>query len=306
MALLTGALACRAPVGQPGAEQASVHQERVRVGPIALQTVSVGPTDGPVILVVHGGPGLDHNYMRPWFDGVRSPRARVVYVDLRGHGRSDMPPDSEGFTIGATAGDLAELLLRLSPTDPAVVIGHDFGAAISLTLAASHPERVRKLVLIAPLRDGLQIRSLGARTRATLGPAGAAAIGALSTAQGTLRDPRQLRALFAALGPMWWARPPSDALLDSLTRSVQYHGVTDGNFLAQLVLWDGRAVARNVRTPTLVVGGALDKTCLPIESRELADSLPHGQYAEIAQAGHLPFVEQPQRFVSLVRAFVTE
>ena len=177
---------------------------------------------------------------------------------------------------------------------------------LALTLSAAHPERVRKLVLVSPLRDGLQIRSMDARTRAALGPAGAARISALSTAQGTLRDPRALRDLFGALGRMWWARPPSPALLDALTRSVQYHGTADASFLAQLVLWDGRTVARTVRAPTLVIAGAADLSCLPTESRQIADSLAHGRFVEIAAAGHLPFVEQPTAFLNVVRTFIAD
>lgn len=296
---------CKAPTPS-GAVDSPAKQERFRVGALSLQTATVGPGDVSLILVIHGGPGLDSNYMRPWFDGLHDGRHRVMYVDLRGHGRSDSPPDSEGYTLSATAGDISSLLARVSPNEPSVVIGHDFGAAVALTLAASHPEHVRKLVLVSPLRDGLQIRSMGDRTRNVLGASGAAAIANLSTAQGTLRDPRQLKTLFAALGPMWWAQPPSPSLLDSLTRSVQYHGTADENFLAQLVLWDGRAVARNVRAPTLVIAGSADRTTLPIESRQIADSLAHGRFAEIPAAGHLPFVEQSQRFLMVLRPFIAE
>ncbi len=274
------------------------------MGALSLHTVQVGPADGPVRLVLHGGPGLDHNYLRPWLDDLACDGARVVYVDLRGHGRSDPPPDAEGYTLGATAGDVATLARTLSDGRPVDVLGHDFGATIALELAAAHPERVRKLVLIDPLRDGRQLRAMATRSREALGEEGSRALAALSTPQGTLRDPRQLNALFRALGPLWWARPQPPALIDRLARDVRYRAEPDEHFLVQLVLWDGLRVARQVRADTLVVSGAEDRTFTSAESRALADTIAHGRFVEIAGAGHLPFVEQRAAFTAAVRDFL--
>lgn len=265
---------------------------RVRVGAVELNTVQLGAVDGRVRVVLHGGPGLDHSYLRLGLDGLASSSARLVYVDLRGHGRSDAPPDAAGYTLSAAAGDVAALIGRLSDRAPVDVIAHDFGAAVALELAATHPARVRKLVLIAPVRDGQQIRAMGERSREVLGEQGARALAALSTPQGTLRDPRQLSTLFRTLGPMWWARTPPQATLDELARGVRYRPQADEHFLVELLSWDGRRVAREVRAETLVISGSADKTFTPAESRALADTLAHGRFVEIAEAGHLPFVER--------------
>ncbi len=277
---------------------------RVRVSSIGMHTVQLGPTDARVRLVLHGGPGLDHNYLRPALDSLATPNARLVYVDLRGHGRSDAPPDSEGYTLSATAGDVATLASRLSERAPVDVIAHDFGAAIALELAATHPERVRKLVLISPIRDGQQLRAMGARAREVLGESGARELASLSTPQGTLRDPRQLSALFRALGPLWWASAPSQATLDQLTRDVRYRAQTDEHFLVQLLSWDGTRAARDVRAPTMVIAGAMDRTFTPAESRSIADTVAHGRFVQIERAGHLPFVEQRERCAAVIEEFL--
>src|SRR5205823_3981165 len=44
--------------------------------------------NGPAVLAFHGGPGLDHRYFRPWLDPLGE-AARMIFFDLRGHGRSD-------------------------------------------------------------------------------------------------------------------------------------------------------------------------------------------------------------------------
>jgi pimeloyl-ACP methyl ester carboxylesterase len=184
------------------------------------------------------------------------------------------------------------------------VIAHDFGAAVALELASTHPEVVSRLVLISPVRDANQLRAMATRARDALGAEGSRALADLSTPQGTLRDPRQLGALFRALGPLWWARAPAPGLPERLARDVRYRPESDEHFLLQLAQWDGLRRARGVRCETLVVAGAQDRTFLPAESRSIADTVAHGRYVELADAGHLPFVEQPAAFTDATRAFL--
>jgi proline iminopeptidase len=300
--------ACRGASARPG-EQAGVPTEargrsrNHRVDDVTLHTVEVGPERGPLRIVVHGGPGLDHTYLRPWLDPLGQ-RARLVYVDLRGHGRSSAPADAHGYTLAAAASDLAALIASLGEGAPADVLGHAFGATVVMELAALHPERVRRVVLVDPLRDLEQIRTMPARSRATLGEAGWQRVLDLSTPQGTLRDPHDVTELFRRLGGMWWHRPPADAVLARMGRDLRYRAEADEHFLVALGSWDGRARAAEVRAPALVVSGADDRTFPPADSRALAEVMPHGRYAEVAEAGHCPFIEQPGRFVQVVEAFL--
>ena len=120
------------PTERPG------RARRERLQDVSLYTLEVGPTQGTLRIVVHGGPGLDHTYLRPWLDPLGQ-HARLLYIDLRGHGRSDPPPDVQGYTISAAAADLAGLIVARGNGEPADVLGHDFGAAVVLELAARHP-----------------------------------------------------------------------------------------------------------------------------------------------------------------------
>ncbi len=304
-ALFAGSHACRgrseASSVVPGDARSRTHRERV--GELNLNVVEVGPNDAPMVLVVHGGPGLDHSYLRPWLDAL-APRSRVVYVDLRGHGHSDLPPDSNGYTIRAAATDLALLIRALGHGLPCDVIAHDFGAPIAVELAISHGEVVRRLILVAPYSGPDQIRGMPVRTRATLGESGYQRIGALSTPQGTLRDPHAVVELFRRLGRMWFHRVPDDAVFRRLGRDVVYRAAADEHFLIDGAGWSAAERAPEVRTTTLVISGDDDRTFTLDESRALADLLPHGRIAVIHDAGHLPFVEQPARFISEVDGFL--
>ena len=298
------ALALVLPACRSDGPRASARSERtrsVRLPSVTLHTVEVGARERPVRLALHGGPGLDHTYLRPWLDPLGDD-ARLVYVDLRGHGRSSAPPSAEGYTIPAAADDLAALTRSLG-VDAVDVLAHDFGATVALSLAQRHPEVVRSLVLVAPLRDAAQVRAVATRTESTLGATVWREIQDLSTPQGTLRDARSLPVLFRRLGPMWWHTPPSDAVIAGMSRSMVYRAEADANFLQAAARWDASLVAPEVRAPALVISGRDDRTFLADESRGLADALPHGRYVAIDAAGHLPFIERQGEFLRAVRDF---
>src|SRR5213080_1565154 len=107
------------------------------------QDVGEGP---PVVLIA--GFGLSHEV---WDDQVRAlgDRHRVLCVDLRGTGRSDKPlRDYDTYSVERLATDVEIVLDHLDVHDAAVV-GWSFGGQIAFQLAASVPERLSRLVLVA-------------------------------------------------------------------------------------------------------------------------------------------------------------
>ncbi|MEM9909591.1 MAG: alpha/beta hydrolase [Pseudomonadota bacterium] len=111
----------------------------------------LGPGDGPVAVCIHGltTPSFVWEAFAP--ELVRK-GYRVLLYDLYGRGCSDYP---DGLQSGAYFADqLDELLNNLKTTEPVLVLGYSMGGAIAATFAAKHPDRVRKLVLIAPAGFG--------------------------------------------------------------------------------------------------------------------------------------------------------
>lgn len=98
----------------------------------------------PTIVILHGGPGFDQGYLRP---GMRplADVAQVVFVDLRGQGRS-APAPVEACTLEQLADDVAALFAILGLRRP-VVFGHSAGGFVALQLALRHPALARDLIL---------------------------------------------------------------------------------------------------------------------------------------------------------------
>lgn len=102
--------------------------------------------EGPDLVMIHG---LNGN-LAVWHLGLMPSlrnEYRITTYDLRGHGRSDMPPT--GYSTEHMAKDLVGLLDALG-VERAHLMGHSLGADISLHTALLHPDRVHKLVLLEP------------------------------------------------------------------------------------------------------------------------------------------------------------
>lgn len=114
----------------------------VQANGISLHYLQVG--SGPHTVMLHGLTGNQavwHLKMVPLLRDAH----RITTYDLRGHGRSDMPPT--GYTTGHMAEDLLGLMEALK-IDRAHLVGHSLGADVALHFALRYPDRVRRLVLV--------------------------------------------------------------------------------------------------------------------------------------------------------------
>ncbi len=111
-----------------------------------------GPADGPVCVCVHGltTPSFVWGGLTP---GLVERGYRVLTYDLYGRGYSDRPraPQDRAFFLD----QLRELLAHQGVEDDFTLIGYSMGGAISTAFAAEHPDRVNRLVLLAPAGMGL-------------------------------------------------------------------------------------------------------------------------------------------------------
>ena len=111
---------------------------------MVLHAYEWGDTSAPPVVCLHGVTGHAGRY-RPLAERLAS-RYRVVSVDLRGHGQSSWDPP---WSIATNVADLVETTHALG-IERASWIGHSYGGRIVMELAAAHPERVERAVLLDP------------------------------------------------------------------------------------------------------------------------------------------------------------
>ena len=119
---------------------------KLDVDGVGLAYDDVGRRDEVPLVFIHGWTANRHR----WDDQLShfAGRYRVISLDLRGHGDSDLTPDP--YTIGGLAREVLALLDGLG-VHRFVPVGHSMGGMIALTLALEHPERVERLVVIDSL-----------------------------------------------------------------------------------------------------------------------------------------------------------
>ena len=120
-----------------------------------------GPDEGRTYVLVHG---LQVEGSATWTEtarGISRSGVRVLTVDLRGFGRSSRAGEAEQFTLAAQAELLARMVNELGVRD-AVVVGHGWGGAVALRMAAEQPQLVERVAVLYP--EGLvDERSVPAR-----------------------------------------------------------------------------------------------------------------------------------------------
>lgn len=97
--------------------------------------------DGPLVVLVHGFPETAHSW-RHQVAALSAAGYRVAAPDVRGYGRSDAPEAVSAYTMEEMTKDLAGLAAALSD-EPAVIVGHDWGAPMAWNSARLFPDRFR-------------------------------------------------------------------------------------------------------------------------------------------------------------------
>ena len=100
----------------------------------------------PTLILLHGGPGMDHSSYKPRFSELAD-IAQVVYLDHRANGRSDAGP-REAWTLAQWGDDVHAFCETLGIERP-IVLGASFGGMVALAYATRHPAHPGKLILVS-------------------------------------------------------------------------------------------------------------------------------------------------------------
>jgi proline iminopeptidase len=249
------------------------------------------PGTRPTIVVLHGGPGFDQAYLRPDL-GRLADLAQLVFVDLRGQGRS-RPVAVSTCTLEQMADDVIALCTRLGLERPSL-LGHSAGGFVALHAALRHPDAVDRLVLCNTTATLAGEPDPDAPT--LLGRAGPEAAAVAARLFGGDMS-AETTAAFDRLVAPHYAAPGHEDVPARLFPLSPVNGEIARYFFTELApAYDLRPRLGEITAPTLVVAGAHDWVCPPSASRTLAAGLPRATLCVLPDAGHFAFAEEPERF----------
>ncbi|WCJ23460.1 alpha/beta-Hydrolases superfamily protein [Euphorbia peplus] len=124
----------------------SIEHRTLKINGINIHLAEIGPSNGPIILFIHGFPELWYSW-RHQMVALAAQGYRAVAPDMRGFGDTDAPQDKESYTCLHIVGDLVGIIDAVAPAEQKVfVVGHDWGAYMAWMLCLFRPDRVRALV----------------------------------------------------------------------------------------------------------------------------------------------------------------
>jgi pimeloyl-ACP methyl ester carboxylesterase len=252
--------------------------------------------EGFPVLVLHGGPGLDHTHMSPWLDSLGD-EFRLLYVDGRGQGRSDRV-DPATLSLDAFANDV-DLLAAALGLDAFALLGHSFGAIVATRHAIERGTAAGYVIsgggdssdaLLADVEASLEAMGDGAE-----------AIADSWQQEKTVETEEELKQLLDAQMPFHFHGDVPTGFSTEMVGSPEVlrhfanQGYGDFDYVPEL----GR-----ISKPTLVIVGEHDRTTTPRAARVLHEGIAGSELAVVPEAGHMSFVEQPEAYIGPVRQFL--
>ena len=247
------------------------------------------------VVLLHGGPGsFDHSYLRPHFDQL-SRVARVVYLDLRDHGRSDWGDPSE-WSLEVAADDVRQLCDAIG-IDAPIVLGHSLGGPIAVMYAARHSGHIGGLILQSTFARFDLDRIVDA-FRLLAGDLVASWVENEYVGDRTLTDDEWSQC-WSWFGP----NVPGPSTLARIPRNEAFNAYW-GARLASIDVID---CLGEIVCPTLVSVGALDPITPPTAAEEVIAGLRPGpaRLDVLTASGHFPWLDEPAAYWSTIEHFVS-
>jgi len=269
---------------------------------VSLFTKVVGK--GYPIVFMHGGPGVDHSTLLPLLPCSDS--FTLVFYDHRCNGRSE-GVDVSSMTWENLTAD-ADSLRQALGFDQWAVLGHSFGGMVALEYALRYSDSLSHLVLIDTCGDAhwVQCKAPEILAKRSYSPAAVKAAQRFFNGQITPREiiPSMLkfgRAYYYKLGPLSLLREARMALRIKRRPEAVIFG-----FSQLLKGWTVMGRLREIRVPTLVLGGRSDFQFPPEHQAILADRIPQAQLEIIECAGHNAPIERSAEIIEKIKNFIRD
>ncbi|MEU5547329.1 proline iminopeptidase-family hydrolase [Streptomyces sioyaensis] len=267
----------------------------------------------PPLVVLHGGPGSTHDYLLP-LASLAAAGWPVVHYDQLGNGGSTRLPDrgADFWTVRLFREELDNLLRHLGVSDEYLLFGQSWGGMLAADHAADRPAGLRGLVIAnAPASMPLWLREMDV-LRKQLPPEVQEtllrheAAGSTDTAE-----------YFAAMRVFYdrhvcrilpWPRDYLATFMEINDDPTVYHAMNGPNefhVIGTLRDWSVEDRIPHIDVPTLLISGRYDEAT-PATVQPYFDRIPNVRWEIFEESSHMPHLEEPERFTSVLVDFLSE
>jgi proline iminopeptidase len=272
----------------------------MKIRDVSLYVEVVG--HGDPLLLMHGGPGLDHVSLTPF--GELADRHTVVFYDHRCNGRSTGAPVTSMTWENLTAD--ADALRKELGFERWAVLGHSFGGQVALEYALRYPERVSHLVLLDTAGDARWSQESAAEVLAGRGFSPKTVAVARRFYDGRI-DPKDFVRASIRLLPAYdhrfsLLRLAREVLKGGWRASMRPEALIFGGHMMRG--WSVMDRLGEIRAPTLVIAGHDDFLFPPESQALLSAGIPNARLRIVERAGHNPQSERSAETLGAVADFL--
>ena len=260
---------------------------------------------GNPLVVVHGGPGLAHDYLFAPFSRLAKKR-RLVFYDQMGSGRSD------GFRQNDKVG-MDELVEELEGVrkdfglERFDLAGQSWGAIVAIHYAVRYPQHVKRLLLLEPAPGSIEYLPAFQKTiMDRLSPEDKEALAGYARDPGLTSDPVLCRKWMNLRFKAYYFDPARQDMgkLDYFDgERVKKFFASSAMFGPYLMNFDLYEAMKGVACPVLIVHGEHDP--IPTAAVErMALSLKNAELKIVRKSGHFVHVEKADEYFSAIEAFL--
>lgn len=272
----------------------SDHSRFVEIDGERMHYQEAGARTSPAIVLIHGFASSTLVWSKVFLELAAS-GFRVIALDMLGYGYSGKPRNGE-YTIAGQASLVMQLLdaLRIKR---AHIVGSSYGGAVAATCALDYPNRVDKLILVAPVNNN---RPLAFKLMRMFGaPVFGDVLSPLLIGSRRLLRMRMKR----VYDRHSWVL--DERRVDARHQPLRASG-TQRAIVRTVRGWDAERVSRDarlIRRPTLLLWGDNDIEIPPADGERLHAEIPGSRLIVFLNCGHLPHEEYPEAFTQIVTDF---
>jgi|TARA_R110000782_G_scaffold259894_1_gene350788 proline iminopeptidase len=266
-----------------------------------------GNSEGEPIIFLHGGPGLSHNYLLPYFDELAA-NYQLIFYDQRGSGKSAFPKDTTSINIATFVEDI-EGIRKYFDKDKIILAGHSWGSLLALHYGQKYPDNLTQLILISPapttsthyekMLSNMQQKRKEEDTKEL--------VKLMMSKEFEKRDPETFTNAMK-IGDK--ANLYDQTKVDELYKLHSYNEKTASNFwMVSNIMeknffnYDITSKINNINCPSIIIIGDMDN--VPFASNQLlSETLNNTKLEVIKETGHYPFFEDPKVFNNALNNFL--
>lgn len=257
---------------------------------------------GPPLLLMHGGPGVDHTTLAPF--RALADEFTLTFYDHRCNGRSG--GDVTTMTMDNLVAD-AEALREALGHDRWAVLGHSFGGMVAAEYALQHPDRVSRLILADTAGDGTVASRFAPDELQRRGYRPATVALARRFFTGEIA-PREMRTAILRFGKAYTHHLGPRRFLGTLLAGFRMKSRPEAlihGYSSTIPNWSIMDRLADIHVPTLVMAGRHDFQFPPSHQAELAAGIPGARIEIIEDTGHNAHWERPDAVLETVRSFLS-